>query len=97
LLFAAKTVTKGTTLDLSTPPLPGGDLNQDGKVNEDDVQILDTKYDPLTAASDCTPPTPASQTGFSCHADINDNGYVNALDFSLLIKNYGNQEVEIPD
>jgi len=87
-------VIKGNAISFTTP-LPGGDLDGNGAVENQDLQILHHDYPPISLAGNCNP-TAEPNSGFSCRSDINDDNYVNALDFSLLIKNLGKIDVEIP-
>lgn len=76
---------KDKEIDLTAKSLPAGDLNHDGQINNQDLQIIDNYYSPVNQISSSCPSVPSS--GFSCLADLNKDNFVNALDLSLLFSN----------
>jgi|GEM_PF-4021924 len=61
--------------------LINGDVNGDNQINEADITKLNEKYNPVT-------PFPTRCDTAGCY-DLNFDGVVNALDYSIAVSNYG--------
>lgn len=67
------TLTAGTTTSLPTITLLAGDINNDAKIDANDVLTIGINY------NKSTPPA----------ADLNNDGFINVLDLQFLAPNYG--------